>query len=204
MWCVHKVKVFEKKSRVRCICLHFLERALLPHCRLPSHHPTHARPGRWKIDSHVTCLCAPCRSTKVFKLQERSLSPLHSKALRAPFMAVVTLTLRALCILSGEIESIHHEPTVTGGIDRVTIYELLLRHCLSPSIIHCESFLQCACGAESQTRTCTDLGSSPLLQSRHCSQVNPNHLESPGRHLSSRTVTIVMLNWPLSSSCVKS
>ena len=22
MWCVHKVKVFEKNSRVRCVCLH--------------------------------------------------------------------------------------------------------------------------------------------------------------------------------------
>ena len=42
---------------------------------------------------------------------------------------------RAQDILFGEIESIAHEPTVTSVIDRVTIHELLLRHCLNPPII---------------------------------------------------------------------
>ena len=31
MWCVHKVKVFEKNSRMRCICLHIFEHASLRH-----------------------------------------------------------------------------------------------------------------------------------------------------------------------------
>ena len=167
-------------------------RALSPDYRLPSHHPTHARPGRGKIDSHVTCLClgavpfykglqttrafsvgvlvsasmmdTGCCATADFKAFSLSvdmslfpvtlplaISTLHSKPYKRPSWRC-SADLRAQGTLFGEIESISHEPTVTSGIDRVTVHELLLRHCLSPPIIHSESFLQCVCSAESQIR----------------------------------------------------
>ena len=119
----------------------------------------------------------------------RTISTLHSKPCKHLSWRC-NPELRAQCILFGEIESISHEPTVTGGIDRVTIYELLLRHCLSPSKIQCESFLQCACGAESQTRTALTLVLHRCYNLDTALGVNPNHLENPTRHLPSRTVTM--------------
>ena len=184
-------KVFEKNSRVRCICLHFLERALLHTvvC-LRIIQLTHVlvagrliltslafvrravlqRSSLYKSvlvpASMMDTGCCAAADFKAFSLSvDMSLFPvtlpwtistLHSKPCKHLSWRC-NPDLRAQCILFGEIESISHEPTVTSGIDRVTIYELLLRHCLSPSIIHCESFLQCACGAESQTRTALTL-----------------------------------------------
>ena len=147
----------------------------------------HARSGPRKIDSPVTCLClgavsfhkrlqtsrafsvgvsASMMDTGCFSLSvDMSLflvtlpcavSTLHSKPCKCSSWRC-DADLRARCILFGEIESIAHEPTVTSVVDRVTIHELLLRHCLSPLIIHRESFLQCACSAESQTRTALTL-----------------------------------------------
>ena len=49
-----------------------LERAVQPDRRLSLHHPTHTAPCHCKIDPNASSLClAPCRSTKVFELQER-------------------------------------------------------------------------------------------------------------------------------------
>ena len=85
-----------------------------------------------------------------------AVSTLHSKPCKCSSWRC-DADLRAQGILFGEIESIAHEPTVTSVIDRVASRELLLRHCLSPPIIHCESFLQCDCNAENQTRTALTL-----------------------------------------------
>ena len=91
-----------------------------------------------------------------------AISTLHSKPCERPSWRCNT-ELRAQGILFGEIESIALGPTVTSGNDCVTIHELLLRHCLSPPIIHCESFLQCAWNAENQIRTALTL----ILNRRH-------------------------------------
>ena len=185
-------QICREKLSCESVSLHTSSRErLLPHCRLPLHHPTRARPGRRKIDSHVTLFmrravlqrsssyksvlvpastmdtgCCATADFKAFSLSVDmslfpvtlpwSISTLHWKPCKHLSWRC-NPDLRAQCILFGEIESISHEPTVTSGIDRVTIYELLLRHGLSPSITHCESFLQCACGAEGQTRTALTL-----------------------------------------------
>ena len=52
-----------------------------------------------------------------------------ARILTSAFHCVVTVTeasLRAHGILIGKIESVAHEPTVSNGIDRVTVHELLL------------------------------------------------------------------------------
>ena len=114
-----------------------------------------------------------------------AVSTLHSKPCKCSSWRC-NADLRAQGILFGEIDAIAHEPTVTSVIDRVTIHELLLPHCLSPPIIHCESFLQCDCNAESQTRTALTL----VLQRCHNldTALKTQSLGESKCHLPSRTV----------------
>ena len=81
--------------------------------------------------------CCATVDIKIFSLlMDTSLYPVtlawaipsgQLESLQAPFHCIVTLTgLRTHVTLFGEIEAIIRELTVTSGIDRVTIHEMLL------------------------------------------------------------------------------
>ena len=76
-----------------------------------------------------------CRWTRpCFRDTSPVRSPRYTRSLAGALHGVATLTSVHKVFFSAKSKSIAHEPTVTSVIDRVTIHELLLRHCLSSPI----------------------------------------------------------------------
>ena len=99
--------------------------------------------------------CEGVLFTLVFR--DISLCGLHVTLLQALVMGVVTLTSVHKTFFSAKSNPLLTSPLSQAQLTVSQPTSGCSRHCRSPPIIHCESFLQCDCNAESQTRTALTL-----------------------------------------------